>query len=147
MFPLRDNIPLSRFPLVTVALVLANVVVYLLSIRHGGSFFGGPTDSVAVRYGAIPYELTHPGAHCELASVIHGEVELTDIRCGTGAGALESQPATGFTMLSSMFLHGSFLHIFGNMLFLAIFGPNVEDAIGRVLYLPFYLLGGIAALA
>ena len=45
-----------------------------------------------------------------------------------------------------MFLHGSFLHIFGNMLFLAIFGPNVEDAIGRLRYLAFYLLGGLVAL-
>ena len=46
-----------------------------------------------------------------------------------------------------MFLHGSFLHIFGNMLFLAIFGPNVEDAMGRARFLVFYLLGGLVALA
>jgi membrane associated rhomboid family serine protease len=46
-----------------------------------------------------------------------------------------------------MFLHGSFLHIFGNMLFLAIFGPNVEDTTGRLRYLAFYLLGGLVALA
>ena len=69
MFPLRDNIPLTRFPLVTVALVAINVIAYLLAIRHGGSFFGGPTASVAVHYGAIPYELTHPGKHCYLVSV------------------------------------------------------------------------------
>jgi hypothetical protein len=54
MFPIKDNIPLARFPIVTVALVAINVVVYLHEIRHGGSFFGGPTDNVAVRYGAIP---------------------------------------------------------------------------------------------
>jgi membrane associated rhomboid family serine protease len=46
-----------------------------------------------------------------------------------------------------MFLHGGFLHIFGNMLFLAIFGPNVEEAMGRIRYVAFYLLGGLAALA
>lgn len=50
------------------------------------------------------------------------------------------------TALTSMFLHGSFLHIFGNMLFLAIFGPTVEDATGRVRFAAFYLLGGLVAL-
>lgn len=60
MFPLKDNIPLARFPLATVALILANVVVYLLSIHHGGDFFGGPSQHVARHYGAIPAELTRP---------------------------------------------------------------------------------------
>jgi membrane associated rhomboid family serine protease len=114
MFPLKDNIPRARFPIVTVALIATNVVVYLLEIRHGGSFFGGPTAGVALRYGAIPNDLDH--AH-RLA-----------------------------TALTSMFLHASFLHIFGNMIFLAIFGPTVEDAMGRVRFLTFYLLGGLIAL-
>jgi membrane associated rhomboid family serine protease len=114
MFPLKDNIPRARFPIVTVALIATNVVVYLLEIRHGGSFFGGPTAGVALRYGAIPNDLDH--AH----------------RLGTA--------------LTSMFLHASFLHIFGNMIFLAIFGPTVEDAMGRVRFLTFYLLGGLIAL-
>jgi membrane associated rhomboid family serine protease len=90
------------------------VIVYLLEIRHGGSFFGGPTYSVALHYGAIPRDLDH--GH-RLA-----------------------------TALTSMFLHGSFLHIFGNMIFLAIFGPTVEDAMGRARFLAFYLLGGLVAL-
>jgi membrane associated rhomboid family serine protease len=149
MFPLRDNIPLARFPIVTVVLVAVNVVVYLLSIRHGGSFFGGPQESVAVRYGAIPYEITHPGAHCELISQPSPQGTLTDIAC-TGepgvTGTLAPQPATWATVVTSMFLHGSFLHIFGNMLFLAIFGPTVEDAVGRVRFPLFYLLGGLIAL-
>jgi membrane associated rhomboid family serine protease len=114
MFPLKDNIPRARFPIVTVALIATNVVVYLLEIRHGGSFFGGPTAGVALRYGAIPNDLDH--AH-RLA-----------------------------TALTSMFLHASFLHVFGNMIFLAIFGPTVEDAMGRVRFLTFYLLGGLIAL-
>jgi membrane associated rhomboid family serine protease len=149
MFPLRDNIPLSRFPVVTVVLVLANVVVYLLSIRHGGSFFGGPSEGVAVRYGAIPFELTHPGDHCELLTQRSLAGVASHVACegeAGVAGTAGSQPATGLTILSSMFLHGSFLHIFGNMLFLAIFGPNVEDAVGRVRYIVFYLLGGAVAL-
>ncbi|HEX3433643.1 MAG TPA: rhomboid family intramembrane serine protease [Solirubrobacteraceae bacterium] len=150
MFPLKDNIPLARFPVVTAVLVAINVVVYLLEIRHGGSFFGGPSDSVTVHYGAIPYELTHPGKHCDVVSVAQGGEVVRTVACQGMPGVTgtpPSQPATWTTVFSSMFMHGSFLHIAGNMLFLVIFGPNVEDATGRVRYLVFYLLGGIVALA
>jgi membrane associated rhomboid family serine protease len=149
-FPLRDNIPLSRFPVVTVALVVINVVAYLLAIRHGGGFFGGPTDSVAVHYGAIPYELTHPGDHCELITRASPEGTLSGVVCQGQPGVIgrpAPQPPTVETIFTSMFLHGSFLHIFGNMLFLAIFGPTVEDSSGRLRFLLFYLLGGVVALA
>jgi membrane associated rhomboid family serine protease len=153
MFPLKDNIPLARFPIITVVLVAINVIAYLFEIRHGGSFFGGPTSSVAVHYGAIPYELTHPGKHCELASVQTAEGVFSTVACqgrpgliGTPPAQPGPQPATWETVFTSMFLHGSFLHIFGNMLFLAIFGPTVEDAMGRVRYPAFYLLGGLVAL-
>jgi membrane associated rhomboid family serine protease len=149
MFPIKDNIPLARFPIVTVALVAINVIVYLLEIRHGGSFFGGPTDSVAVRYGAIPYELTHPGSHCGLVSLQTATGPASTVACQGQpgvTGTLPAQPAAWVTAFTSMFLHGSFLHIFGNMLFLAIFGPTVEDAMGRVRFPIFYLLGGLVAL-
>jgi rhomboid family protein len=149
MFPLKDNIPLARLPLITVALVAINVIVYLLEVRHGGSFFGGPSENVAVRWGAIPYEFTHPGDHCSLLSVPKPEGLASTILCQGQrgvAGSSAAQPATWVTAFSSMFLHGSFLHIFGNMLFLAIFGPTVEDTMGRGRFLAFYLLGGLVAL-
>jgi len=149
MFPLKDNIPLGRFPAITVALIAINVIAYLLEIRHGGSFFGGPSDSVAVHYGAIPYELTHPGKHCDLVSVqLPAGVEPA-VACQGQPGVSGSpspQPATWETVFTAMFFHGSFLHIFGNMLFLAIFGPTVEDSMSRPRYLAFYLLGGLVAL-
>jgi membrane associated rhomboid family serine protease len=150
MFPLKDNIPNERFPFVTVALVAINVVAYLLSIRHGGSFFGGPRDSVAVHYGAIPYELTHPGKHCDLVTVSALESATSSVACQGQpgvSGTPPSQPATWETVFTAMFLHGGFLHIAGNMLFLAIFGPNVEDAMGYGRFIVFYLLGGLVALA
>jgi membrane associated rhomboid family serine protease len=137
-------------PLVTIALVLANIVVYLLEVRHGGSFFGGPSAQTAVRYGAIPYELANPGRHCELAGHLALSGRPGPIICQGQAnvtGTPAPQPATAFTVLSSMFLHGSFLHVFGNMLFLAIFGPHVEDSMSRPRFLVFYLLGGVLALA
>ena len=62
-------------------------------------------------------------------------------------GSPGSQPATWVTAFTSMFVHGSFLHILGNMVFLAVFGPSVEDRIGRLRFLAFYLLGGLVALA
>ena len=127
------------------------MVVYLLSIRHGGSFFSGPSDTTVVHYGAIPYELTHPGDHCDLARVTDELRSSGFVACQPGSRILGAppgpQPATWMTIFSSMFLHANFLHIAGNMLFLAIFGPNVEEAMGRLRFPVFYLLGGLAALA
>jgi membrane associated rhomboid family serine protease len=105
---------------------------------------------VDVHYGAIPYELSHPGKHCELITVQTQTGPAESVVCQGQPGVHGTpapQPATWETVFTSMFLHGSFLHIFGNMLFLAIFGPAVEDTIGRVRYLGFYLLGGLIALA
>lgn len=124
---------------------MINVIVYLLEIRHGGSFFSGPSGSVEVHYGAIPYELTHPGKHCELLTLHTPSGVGESIAC-QGQRDLIGFPPTWETVFSSMFLHASFLHIFGNMIFLAIFGPTVEDAMGRVRFVVFYLLGGLVAL-
>jgi membrane associated rhomboid family serine protease len=102
-----------------------------------------------VRYGAIPYELTHPGELCGEAPLQAPQGVGAPVVCQGQPGVLGSQPAqppTWATPFTSMFLHGSFLHIFGNMLFLAIFGPTVEDSIGRLRYPVFYLLGGLVAL-
>jgi membrane associated rhomboid family serine protease len=128
VFPLKDNIPTDRFPVVTVGLIVANVVVFLLSIRHGGSLLGGPSACTVVDYGAIPRELTHPG----------DEIAFT--------GCPRPDTPTALTVLTSMFMHGGLLHIAGNMLFLWIFGNNVEDAMGRVKFLLWYLVGGAVAL-
>jgi membrane associated rhomboid family serine protease len=136
MIPLKDNIPTDRFPIVTVALILANVVVYLLSIRHGGSLISGPDSQEVVKYGATPYALTHSGVRC-------GLVSPTQLACGHGVSGLPAWQ----TVFTAMFMHASILHIAGNMLFLWIFGNNVEDSMGPIRFLIFYLLGGVAALA
>jgi rhomboid family protein len=138
VIPLKDNIPTDRFPFVTVALIVANIVVYLLAIRHGGSFFGGPDAYEVTKYGAIPKVLTHCMGENEV-------VGPTTVACthASPAGALP----VWVTVFTSMFMHASFFHIAGNMLFLWIFGNNVEDSMGPIKYILFYLLGGIAALA
>jgi membrane associated rhomboid family serine protease len=147
VFPLKDDIPTRRTPVVTIALIIANVVIFILSIRNGGSLFSGPAANVVVDYGVIPYELTHPGQECDIADEA-GRV-LCEGQPGYSAQPTpaEAQPPTWFTALSSMFMHGGLLHIGGNMLFLWVFGNNIEDAMGRIKFVVFYVLGGIAAIA
>jgi membrane associated rhomboid family serine protease len=152
MLPIKDNIPTDRFPFVTVALIVVNFIVYILAIRHGGSFWSGPDTHEVIRYGAIPYALTHPGVHC--AEVVRqtafasGSPEMV---CNTALLSANNIPAENLlpswqTIFTGMFMHASILHIGGNMLFLWIFGNNVEDSMGPAKFLAFYILGGLAAL-
>ena len=151
MIPLKDNIPTDRVPVVTIALILINVIVYLISIRHGGNLISGPSESTVVHYAAIPYAFTHYGKHCDLVNVtdpLTGGL-LQSVACEGQPGVTGTASAplpTWFTAFSAMFMHGGLLHIGGNMLFLWIFGNNVEDTFGRVRYLLFYLAGGLVAL-
>jgi membrane associated rhomboid family serine protease len=114
VLPLRDNVPTRTRPLVTWALIAANVLVWVL---YQLPDLNGSVDELAY----------HP---CEVEN-----------SCPTVG---EDWPLTSLT---SMFMHGSWAHLLGNMLFLWIFGNNVEDALGRVRYLLFYLVGGFAATA
>jgi len=118
VLPLRDNLPTRRFPVVTVALIAANVVVFVLyqGAGSGESFFSSLTD-LAFR-----------------------PCEVEDSCPTAGEGPL-------VTLFTSMFLHADWLHLLGNMLFLWIFGNNVEDTLGRPRFVAFYLLGGVAAMA
>ena len=144
MFPIKDNIPTDRFPLITVILIAINVVVFL-GFQHPKGF-SAVSDRTVVKYGAIPYELTHWGKHCDLASTPTGQQAVACEGKPDVVGKAPSQPPTWLTMFTAMFMHGGFLHIIGNMLFLWIFGNNVEDSMGRPRFVAFYLLGGLAAL-
>jgi membrane associated rhomboid family serine protease len=138
MIPLKDNIPTERTPWVTIALIAINVFVYF--VLQKGGILSGPSQEIVVDWGAIPYEITHPGQECDIVQAAVGAA----LACGELPG---DQPPTILTLFSSMFMHGSILHLGGNMLFLWIFGNNVEDAMGHVRFVVFYLLGGIAAVA
>jgi membrane associated rhomboid family serine protease len=125
VFPLRDNIPTESFPIVTIALIVANALVYFF-LQDG--FLGLPDNGLGGNwptptYAAIPCEIT--GAD----------------PCITAPGG----PSPFVTLFTSMFMHGSILHLGGNMLFLWIFGNNVEDSMGPIKFIVFYLLGGLAA--
>jgi membrane associated rhomboid family serine protease len=114
VLPLRDNVPTRSFPLVTVALIAANALVWVL------------------------YQL--PDLEGSVTELAYQPCEVAN-SCPTVG---QDWPVTAIT---SMFMHGSWAHLLGNMLFLWIFGNNVEDALGRVRYLLFYLVGGFAATA
>ncbi len=151
MIPIKDNIPTDRFPVVTFVLILINVVVYILAIRHGGSLFSGPATPEIIKYGAIPHALTHPGVHCaEVAPA--SNPQSSEMVCNNALlavnGIASQNPLPAWeTVFTSMFMHASLFHIAGNMLFLWIFGNNVEDSMGPIKFIFFYLLSGIAALA
>ena len=132
MIPIRDNIPTARPPVVTLTLIAANVLSYFL-FQHGTVTLGDPSSHAYVcnlsDHAAIPYEFTHYGT-----------------QVGIRGCAAPTAP-TWTTAFTAMFMHGGLLHLGGNMLFLWIFGNNVEDSMGPLKFLVFYVLGGIAALA
>jgi membrane associated rhomboid family serine protease len=117
MIPLRDENPSQSTPFVTWFLVAANVVAFLVELR-----FGSDLSAFLYDWALIPARLT--------MAVQYGN---------------ESVLGPGLTVLTSMFLHGGWLHLLGNMWYLWIFGDNVEDRLGHVRFLLFYLAAGVIA--
>ena len=130
MFPYRDELPTLRRPWVTIALIATNVLVWVFVQGAGAP---QPLMQSVCDLGLIPGELT--GAVAPGTAFQAGE----GYTCVTEAGRHVSH------LFTSMFLHGSWVHLLGNMWFLWIFGDNVEDAMSRPRFLTFYLLGGLAA--
>jgi len=116
MIPLKDNIPAKHFPVVNVSLIVVNVLVFVYELKLGPDL-----EYFMVTFGFVPARY-----------VLLGKVNFFD-------------PARYLPMLTSMFLHSGFFHLLANMWMLWIFGDNVEDSMGRVRYLCFYLLCGVAA--
>jgi membrane associated rhomboid family serine protease len=161
LFPLKDNIPTRRFAVVTLLIIVANVVVFFAFEDAKISFSGGQVnDRKVVEYGAIPYEISHPGRECftqgsgSAAQVLCEGQTAVDTTTGATVrvtakdipGDQRDQPPWWVTIFTSMFMHGGILHIAGNMLFLWIFGNNIEDSMSVWRFPIFYLLGGLVAL-
>jgi len=119
MLPIRDDTPSRTFPLVTFLLVLANGLVWLWELSLGG---GTALNHFYYQFGFVPGVLT-----------------------GVYEAPSWAIAPYFLTTLTSMFIHGSWSHILGNMLFLWIFGNNIEDHLGHNKYLLFYLAGGVLA--
>jgi membrane associated rhomboid family serine protease len=117
VLPLKDNVPTRTTPVVTIGLIVVNSLVWFWEVKKG-------VNKEVINWGYYPCEVQAPCLG--IAKHHHQLVE---------------------TVFSSMFMHGGWVHIIGNMLFLWIFGNNVEDALGKVRFLLWYLAGGIAATA
>lgn len=118
MIPLRDRNPSGTFPFVTVGIILLNVLVFLFQLSLGRR----QLDAFLFQFGVIPVKVFYSA----------------DIPDSTFVN-------TYFPFLSSMFLHGGFIHLLGNMWYLWIFGDNIEDRLGRLKFLLFYLACGIGS--
>lgn len=127
MLPLKDDVATHGVPVVTLALVAANVLVFLYQLSLGLSGDSGApraAEAFVLEFGAVP---------CRLTGACRTTVDF---------------PPPAVTVLTSMFLHGGLLHVGGNMLYLWIFGRSVEDTLGHGRFLFFYAVsGGAAALA
>ena len=158
MLPLKDNVPTSRFAVVTVALIAINLAAFVWQLSlpsdepsNAQLAQAGVSerDQASIEYGAIPYRVTHPGSECGVTTkaIVCGQDGVVEAGGPEGSAIPENldAPPWWVTLLTSMFLHADILHIAGNMLFLWVFGNNVEDAMGRGRFVLFYLLAGLAA--
>jgi membrane associated rhomboid family serine protease len=121
LLPYADDNPTRRSPIVTIALIVACCATFLYQLALDPR----ATQPFVLSFGAIP-------------GVVTGEYELSE--------ELAVLPPY-LTLVSSMFLHGGWMHLLGNMMFLWIFGNNVEDSMGRVRFVAFYVLCGVGAAA
>ena len=148
MIPLRDANPTSRVPILTLALIAANVAVFLLWQPTFGTQF--EQDVFFFSNDEIPYEVTHQESLAEGGADARAALAEEFADAGDVQRLLAEECGGKSWLLSifvAMFLHGGWLHIAGNMLFLWVFGNNVEDRLGYVVYPLFYVMGGLAASA
>lgn len=132
LLPIKDYNPTRGTPYVTIILIIINVAVFL----YQGVFSKQPFEVSIAQSALVPYEITHgQNVSIPLGTDQEGDQTVT----------LKRTISPFLSLLTSIFMHGSLLHIFGNMLFLWIFGNNIEDQLGVIKYLFFYLACGIGA--
>ncbi|MGW5123442.1 rhomboid family intramembrane serine protease [Streptomyces sp. NPDC004069] len=149
VIPVHDVNPTRHTPWVTYALIAANVVVFLLTPGIARSVTGSGTlaqlchlQAFTEQWALVPRELIHH----QLPSLVPTGAVGVGVHgpgCVVGPPPYDKSPV--LSVLTAMFVHGSWLHLLGNMLFLLIFGNNIEDRMGHVRYLLFYLVCGYAA--
>jgi len=122
MIPLRDENPTSRKPIFTIAFIIINCAVFIYEYSLGSQGF----TEFTFKHGLIPAELM-AGRDLMVPELSH----------------MSTSPY--FNLLSSMFMHGGIMHLAGNMLYLWIFGNNIEDELGHIWFIVFYLASGLAA--
>jgi membrane associated rhomboid family serine protease len=148
VIPLKDENPTRRAPIVTLLLIAACAGIYLL---WQPSPLASDEDDVVFTYerAAIPCEIVD-GEPLTEAEIEAGFLDEAGESCGVDGGELRSGQAfpdksVPLSVLTSMFLHGDIVHLAGNLLFLWVFGNNIEDHLGAVRYLLFYVVAGVVA--
>jgi membrane associated rhomboid family serine protease len=132
-FPIGDdNSDVHRTPYVNYLFIAANVIVFVLLQEMGSN------EVFTNTYSLVPYEITN-------GIDLIGEQRIATVIGDVPIQHYESAYNVNLHFLSSMFMHGDFAHLFGNMLFLWIFGDNLEDRLGHVRFIGFYILCGIGA--
>jgi membrane associated rhomboid family serine protease len=117
-FPLKDENPTKQFAYMTLLMIILNCLIFFIHLA-GGRYY---RSLMATKFGVVPFEI----------------VNVVDLNTKVIGGPY-------ITLITSQFLHGSFLHLIGNMWFLWIFGNNIEDIVGHFRFILFYILGGIVA--
>ncbi|MGW2519047.1 rhomboid family intramembrane serine protease [Streptomyces sp. NPDC001617] len=150
VIPVHDVNPVRRTPWVTYALIAANVYVFLSTPGIAGSVAGGSDLSQTCHlqafldhYAAVPRELIHHQLPRLVPTGDVGRAANGGVGCVLAPPGYDKNPA--LSVFTAMFLHGSWLHLLGNMLFLLIFGNNVEDRMGHIRFTLFYVVCGYAA--
>ncbi len=129
--PIKDYNPTKSVAYVTILLIVINIFVFF----YQGVISEKKLPFFINHYSLVPYEVTH-----------FSNVKILIGKDSWGFPIYENRKTTPLiTILFSIFMHGSFMHLFGNMLFLWIFGNNIEDYLGKFLFLSFYLMSGFAA--
>jgi membrane associated rhomboid family serine protease len=136
MFPISDDNPTLRTPVVTYALLATLLLVFVFVQGAGGVINPYSLIASVCNYGLVPAELLHTRPVGFAVPMAPG------VAC-----VVDNEPINIFTPLTSMFLHGGWAHLLGNSLFLWVFGNNVEDSMGRGRFLAFYLICGLVAAA
>ena len=134
MIPIRDSERSRSIPYVNVAIIVVNIIVFLYEVSLSHQTIGSRTTELD-RF--IYHWANIPACTFDALGWDRGLV-------GASANICHGQPHPAWTIFSAMFMHGSWIHLLGNMLFLWIFGDNVEDAMGHVLYAVFYVVVGTA---
>ena len=130
-FPIKDYNPTKKVPYITITLIILNIFIFMYQ-----NYMADPGLSHYVNhYSLVPYEITH----------LKNVKVLVD-RDMFGQPVFQERALSPLlSILSSMFMHGSLMHLLGNMLFLWIFGNNIEDYLGKILFILFYLVSGAGA--
>jgi membrane associated rhomboid family serine protease len=143
VLPLRDENPTRATPYVTLAIIVACLAIFAF-VQHATE-----DERFEFRYAAIPCEITHDRPLTVLEAPTNvAEAQGGPFACNKGPDAPELFPHKNVYLaaIASMFLHASWLHVLGNLLFLWIFGNNVEERFGSIAYVFFYVIGGLVAL-